>query len=159
MSQAGAQAGGRSGPAERARWWAGSLSVAAGVAHGLVAPEHFREWWGYGLFFGLAAIAQVFYGGLLLLAPWRYDETGGRRPSTIRTDRTVYVAGAAGTAILIGIYVISRTVGIPFLGPDAGRVEPITPAGIATKLLEAAALATLVRLWREPAVSREAPAG
>jgi hypothetical protein len=137
--------------AERARWRAGSLSVAAGVAHGLVAPEHFREWWGYGLFFGLAAIAQVFYGGLLLLAPWRYDETGGLRLPTVRTDRIVYAAGAVGMAVLIGVYVMSRAVGIPFLGPEAGQIEPITPAGITTKLLEGAALATLVMLWREPA--------
>lgn len=142
-----AHAGERSSAAERRRWRAGSLSVAAGVAHGLVAPEHFREWWGYGLFFGLAAIAQVFYGGLLLLVPWRYDGTGGLRPSTAGTDRMVYATGALGMAALIVVYVISRSVGIPFLGPDAGRIEPVTPAGIATKLLEAAALATLVMLW------------
>lgn len=159
MSQAAAQAGERTSAVERARWRAGSLSVAAGVAHGLVAPEHFREWWGYGLFFGLAAIAQVFYGGLLLLVPWRYDETGGLRPSTRGTDRTVYVAGWVGMAVLIGVYVISRTVGIPFLGPEASRIEPITPAGITTKLLEAAALGTLVMLWREPAVSSDTSAG
>lgn len=152
-----AQAGERSSAAERGRWRAGSLSVAAGVAHGLVAPEHFREWWGYGLFFGLAAIAQVFYGGLLLLAPWRYDATGGLRPSTSGTDRLVYATGAVGMAALILVYVISRSVGIPFLGPDAGEIEPITPAGIATKLLEAAALVTLFTLWTR--VSRDASAG
>ena len=159
MSQAAAQAGERGSATERARWRAGSLSIAAGVAHGLVAPEHFREWWGYGLFFGLAAIAQVFYGGLLLIAPWRYDATGGLRPSTARTDRIFYIAGALGMAALIAVYVISRSVGIPVLGPDAGRIEPITPAGLTTKVLEAAALATLVMLWREPAVSRDIPAG
>ena len=143
-----AHAGERNSAAERRRWRAGSLSVAAGVAHGLVAPEHFREWWGYGLFFGLAAIAQVFYGGLLVLAPWRYDATGGLRPATTRTDRMVYAIGALGTAVLIVLYVISRSVGIPFLGPEAGRIEPITPAGIVTKLLESAALVTLAMLWR-----------
>lgn len=157
------QAGERSIMAERRRWRAGSLSVAAGVAHGLVAPEHFREWWGYGLFFGLAAIAQVFYGGLLLLAPWRYDATGGLRPSTTRTDRTVYATGAVGMAALIVLYAVSRSVGIPLLGPEAGRIEPITPAGVATKLLEAAALVTLARLTLpaafHPAVSEDGAAG
>jgi peptidoglycan/LPS O-acetylase OafA/YrhL len=144
VSQSVAPAGGWSSASERRRWRAGSLSVAAGVAHGLVAPEHFREWWGYGLFFGLAAIAQVFYGGLLLIAPWRYDDTGGLRTSTARVDRTVYAAGVIGMAAVIVLYVVSRTTGIPFFGPEAGRVEPITPAGLTTKLFEAAALATLV---------------
>lgn len=144
------------------RWRAGSLSVAAGVAHGLVAPEHFREWWGYGLFFGVAAIAQVFYGAVLLVAPWRYDDTGGLRTSPPGRERAIYAAGAAGTAALIGLYALTRTVGVPLLGPEAGRVEPITPLGVATKLLEAAAVVALLSLWRSPqrsAVSGDAPAG
>jgi hypothetical protein len=60
-------------------------------------------------------------------------------------------------AVLILVYVISRSVGIPFLGPDAGQIEPISPAGLSTKLLEAAALVTLIMLWAR--VSRDASAG
>jgi hypothetical protein len=148
--------------AERRRWRAGSLSVAAGVAHGLVAPEHFREWWGYGLFFGLAAIGQVFYGALLLVAPWRYDDTGGLRTSPPARERAIYLAGAVGTSALIVLYALTRTVGVPLLGPEAGRIEPVTPLGVATKLLEAAAVVALLSLCRAPqrsTVSGNAPPG
>ncbi len=48
---------------------AATLSIVAGYIHFLVMPEHFAEWWGYGVVFLAIALAQVAYGGVLLLRP------------------------------------------------------------------------------------------
>lgn len=125
--------------------------MAAGVAHGLVAPEHLREWWGYGLFFALAAIGQVFFGALLLAAPWRYDETGGLVPERTGPERALGLLGIVGNAAVILLYVVTRTVGVPFLGPAAGEVEPLGAGGVVTTLLEAALVGLLIASWRAPA--------
>lgn len=122
---------------------AGALSVAAGVSHALVAPEHLREWWGYGLFFAVAAAAQVLYGAALIVAPWRYDETGGLRAHAGAGERHLYRGGIVANLGLIALYAVTRTWGIPGLGPGAGTVEAVTPAGVTTKLFEAAAAFTL----------------
>jgi hypothetical protein len=37
------------------------LSLAAALIHLWAAPEHFREWWGYGVFFLSAASAQAIF--------------------------------------------------------------------------------------------------
>jgi hypothetical protein len=124
---------------------AGALSVAAGVSHALAAPEHLREWWGYGLFFAVAAAGQVLYGAVLIVAPWRYDDTGGLRQGAVPGEHLLYGAGIVANLGLIVLYVVTRTWGIPGLGPGAGSVEPVTPAGVVTKVLEAATVLTLVR--------------
>ncbi len=46
-----------------------TLSLLAGLIHLWVMPEHFEEWWGYGTFFLVAAVAQVVYVPLLLRWP------------------------------------------------------------------------------------------
>ncbi len=139
----------------RLRLKAGALSVTAGVAHGLVAPEHLREWWGYGLFFALAALGQVFFGGLLLTSPWNYDETGGRVADDgagggggRRTERLVALVGIVANSAVIVLYVVTRTVGVPFLGPAAGEVEPLGAGGVVTTALEAVLVGLLVALRR-----------
>jgi cell filamentation protein len=43
----------------RTLYAASALSLLAGLIHLWVTPEHFEEWWGYGLFFMFAAAAQV----------------------------------------------------------------------------------------------------
>ncbi len=125
--------------------WAVILSIAASMVHGLNVQEHLAEWWGYGFFFLFAAAAQFVYGLVLIVQPWNYDETGGRRDGG-RYARHFYRAGIAVNTFLILLYLITRTVGIPFLGPSAGQTEPFTPAGVATKLVEAALVLVLARL-------------
>lgn len=140
----------------RRRVQAGALSVAAGVAHGLVAPEHLREWWGYGLFFAVAALGQVFFGALLLTAPWRYDETGGLMPGRTGPERALCLLGIVGNGAVILLYTVTRTVGVPLVGPAAGEVEPLGAGGVVTTLLEAALVVLLIALWRAPAARAEA---
>ena len=68
----------------------------------MAAPEHFALWWGYGLFFLMAAAAQIASGVMLAL-----DE-----PSIGRLK-----AGLLGNSLIIGLYLVSRTAGIPLVGP------------------------------------------
>lgn len=90
-------------PVSPSRPWlysAAVLSVIAGAIHLVVTPEHFAEWIGYGLFFLMATIAQLGYAVLLL---------------TQKPTRTVLLAGILGNSLIIGLYLITRTLGIPFL--------------------------------------------
>jgi hypothetical protein len=77
------------------------------LIHLWVMPEHFEEWWGYGAFFLVAAVAQLLYVPILLRWP----------------GRTVLLAGIAGNLAIMALYLLTRTVGIPLFGPGAGEVE------------------------------------
>src|SRR5450756_1763751 len=90
---------------------AAGLSLAAGIVHALVVPEYLSEWWGYGFFFTLAALAQITYGLVLFMRPWAYDETGGSRSDSSRYARVVYMAGVFANLAIFGLYIITRAVG------------------------------------------------
>ncbi|GBC87269.1 hypothetical protein HRbin12_01272 [bacterium HR12] len=116
------------------------LSIAAGLIHSANVREHLEEWWGYGVFFLLAAVVQIGYGIVFLVRPWRWDERGGVRTdagAVGHADRRFVLIGIGLNAPLIALWAVTRTVGIPFLGPEAGEVEPITGVSVLTKLLEA----------------------
>jgi hypothetical protein len=86
-----------------------ALSLLAGLIHLWVVPEHFEEWWGYGTFFLVAAAAQMAYLPLLIRWP----------------NRAVLVLGIAGNSAIVLLYLLTRAVGIPFFGPQAGEVEEV----------------------------------
>ncbi|MBP8292696.1 MAG: hypothetical protein KAX65_07980 [Caldilineaceae bacterium] len=88
---------------------AAGLSAAAGVVHLLVTPEHFEEWIGYGLFFLIAGLTQMLFAVVLLRQP---------------ANRALLLAGIAGNALIVALWVVTRTAGIP-IGPAAGEVEAI----------------------------------
>ena len=115
------------------RYSAAALSAFAGFIHVLAAPDHFEEWWGYGMFFLTAAAAQVLYA-LLLLA---YEP-----------NRDLLWAGVVGNLAILGLYVVTRTVGIPFFGPEAGQVEAVGALDAISKITELALIACLVVLLR-----------
>jgi hypothetical protein len=129
-------------------WLAAGLSLVAGIVHLMVSPEYLNEWWGYGFFFILAGLAQLAYGLALCMQPWAYDPTGafhrGPRPGA----RALFQAGAVGNAAIIGLYTLTRTVGIPFLGPEAGTVEAITAVSLITTAAELILVIILLRLAR-----------
>jgi hypothetical protein len=78
---------------------------AAGV-HFVVMPEHFEEATMYGLFFAFAATAQLVYSAWLLVRP----------------SRALLAVGAFGNIAIIGLWLVTRLIGIP-LGPGAGTTE------------------------------------
>lgn len=121
---------------------AAALSFGAAILHAWVAPEHFQEWWGYGMFFCVVALAQGLYG-VALLGRFRY---------------WLLPFGIAMNLLFITIYVVTRTAGIPLLGPHAGEVEPVAGIDILSKLMELGLVVALFpllwRMSRSQAVSR-----
>ncbi len=131
--------------------WAAALSLGTVIAHAIDTPDHLTEWWGYATFFVLVSALQFFLGVLLLLQPWRYDAEGRPREDPARYGRRFYKFGIVLSAAVIIFYIITRTVGLPFLGPDA-RVEPITPLSLVPPLENIPLLYCLIALVRRTGV-------
>lgn len=89
---------------------AAGASFAAALVHGSVIAVHFAEYWLFGLFFLLVTPLQVVWAGLVV-----------RRPS----HRRLLLAGAFGNAAVIGVWLVSRLVGLP-LDPDAFTPEAVS---------------------------------
>jgi hypothetical protein len=109
---------------------AAGLSLAAGLFHSLVISEHLAEWWGYGSFFVVISLAQVLYP--IVLDRW--------------PGRCLFLLGIVGNLASLLLWLVSRTVGIPFVGPDAGQVEAVGPLDLLVKLLELVLISVLVGL-------------
>ena len=110
-------------------------SLGASAIHLAVAPEHVEEWWGYGLFFVVVALFQGLYGVGLL---WPRLGVGH--------ERSYLLLGLTVNLIIIQFYIITRTVGIPLLGPHAGEIEAAGVLDLICCLLEIAAVIFLTRL-------------
>jgi hypothetical protein len=118
---------------------AATLSLGAALIHLWVAPEHFEEWWGYGAFFLVAAAAQVLYIPLLVRWP----------------THAVLVVGIAGNLAIVMLYLLTRTVGIPLFGPEAGEVEGVGFADVCATTSELGiSIALGAALLREVAPER-----
>ena len=88
-------------PPLRVLYAAAVLSLLAALIHLWVTPEHFEEWWGYGAFFLVAALAQALYAPLVVVWP----------------TRIVLLLGIGGNLTIVVLYLLTRTVGIPLFGP------------------------------------------
>ncbi len=73
-------------------------SASAAAVHAAVGPEHFRERLVFGLFFATAAIAQVAWSWAMVLRP----------------SRLLVAAGALGNAAVLALWLVTRTIGLPF---------------------------------------------
>lgn len=111
----------------------GLLSAAAGAIHGRVVLDHFNEGVLIAGFFVGAAVLQVWWALLVM-----------RRPT-----RRLLVAGVALSMLLIGTWIVSRTVGVP-VGPDAGDPEVVGTVDVLASLYELGIIAAVVRAWRGP---------
>ncbi|MCA1738314.1 MAG: hypothetical protein LC740_05635 [Actinobacteria bacterium] len=118
---------------------AAALSLLAALIHLWVMPEHFEEWWGYGTFFLISATAQGFYGAALLRWP----------------SRPLLLLGIGGNLSIIVLYLLTRTVGIPFFGPGAGEVEGVGVADLWATTAELALVGLLGALAAEEPSPRE----
>ena len=120
-----------------------ALSAGAAAIHFAVVFEHFADYTLYGVFFLVLSWAQLIWPAVLL---WR--------PS-----RPWLLAGIAGNAAVLAIYVASRTVGLPF-GPDLHEVESVGALDVTSCVLEAALIAGCAALlWRPVLADRPAPRG
>lgn len=129
---------------------ASALSFAAGGLHVMAGPEHLRVWWAYGLFFFVAAAAQVGYA--LVFATRGIEGWGGWHAVRGR----VALAGVVGNLLIMSLWAVSRTVGVP-VGPEAYEAEGIGILDAASKAVEAALVASLLWLWAQD--RKEARAG
>ncbi|MFM6851314.1 MAG: hypothetical protein ACKOVB_19665 [Terrabacter sp.] len=94
-----------SGPALTAQARAaGAFSCVAALVHLVVAPEHFAEWAPAGVFFVLVAAGQLW----LAQALWR------------GLSARLVPAAVLLTSGLVALYVVSRTIGLPF-HPDVDQ--------------------------------------
>jgi hypothetical protein len=109
------------------------LAVTLGVIHFLATPLYFDQWLGYGLFFFAAAALQVMYSMALAAG---------------QPNRALLWVGIAGNALVIVLWAITRTVGIP-LGPMAGEVLPIGLLDGSAQVLEAIQIIHLASLLRQ----------
>jgi hypothetical protein len=130
MPHAGREPRGAEGP-PRLRLWAGSLAMETGLLHVIASGDHFREWWGYGLFFLVVSLCQ-FIGGAALFFKCGY---------------ALYWTGIIGTAIVLAIWTLSRTTGV-HIGPDGAGPEPIGLLDATCTGLEVVLIWCLVRLLR-----------
>lgn len=117
---------------------AATLSLAAALIHLWVTPEHFLHWWGYGVFFFIVALAQSL-GGLLIL--WWPGST------------LISLANIWGNLVIISLYVISHTWGMPYgpgwglpFNPDIAHVEDPEVLGMSATAAELVVVVVLVAL-------------
>jgi hypothetical protein len=97
-----------------------ALSIVAGAIHAVVAPPHFAEAWTFGAFFAGLAAFQLGW------AVWIYA-----RPSPLG-----FGVGTTVSLAVIGVWIVSRTTGMPF-GPDQWQAESIGPLDLAATAGEA----------------------
>ena len=96
------------------------LSAVAGIIHARAMIDHMSHYWLFGVFFGVLTYAQV------LLAVQLY-----RKPDDLRW----LMPAAVGSLAVVGIWLVSRGVGLPF-GPWAGRPEPFGISDVAASMDE-----------------------
>ena len=104
--------------------------VGSAAVHAAVIPEHLQEWAAAGSFFVVLAIAELALGLLVL----------------VRLDRLVLGAVVAVSAVPLGLWLVSRTVGLP-IGPETWTPEAVGLADVGCCLLELVTLAVAVALW------------
>jgi hypothetical protein len=97
----------------RARITAVAAAATAAYLHLVVTPEHLAEWWVYGVFFFVVAWGQA-------VLAWSVLRRSGRLATLL--------LGIAGTFAVVGISLLSRTVGLPLVHP--GGASPAGAAGL-----------------------------
>lgn len=110
-------------------WLTAALSLFAGYIHVAYVDSHLEDWWGYGVFFIVAANVQVLFAALLVRWPrWWLP-----------------YAGIAANLGILGMYVITRTSGIP-LGPHRRVVEEAAATDWATAAAQVAIIVALLTM-------------
>jgi hypothetical protein len=112
------------------------LSLAAAAIHFAVIGEHFAEYAAFGIFFSVVGWLQALWAVGVMVLP----------------TRRVLLAGLVGNAVVVLVWIVSRTAGLP-LGPDPGIAEPAAFVDVLSTILEVATVAGTAVL-----LARRAPA-
>lgn len=114
-------------------------SIAAGVIHAAVVPEHLGEDLSFGIFFIASAIFQVTWAIAIL----------------VRSSAGIYAAGALANGAMIAIWLASRTTGLP-VGPEPWVAEAIGGLDVAATALELVLVACSIAGLRHRAIGDHA---
>ncbi|EYB66325.1 MULTISPECIES: hypothetical protein [Deinococcus] len=134
--------------------YAAALSMLAAVLHGGVTGAHFTEGFGYGQFFLVATAAQFVWGGFLLLRSLEARAAQSDPHPRVGSSRLEVPYSWGGVLGNSAMYFVTRTVGIPWFGPEAGEVEAWDAFGLITTALELLLVALLLVMLFKPAVPR-----
>jgi hypothetical protein len=116
------------------------LSLGAAAVHVFVIEAHLAEYWLFGVFFAVLAALQAAWAVAVLLRP----------------TRRLLSWGAVGNAIVVGVWLVSRTVGLP-LGPEAGSPEAVGFIDTAATVFEALLVGGVVALLKPGLATRAIP--
>jgi len=111
---------------------AATLSLAAAAIHIAVLEEHALEDVLFGVFFLAVGGAQLAWAAAYLAFPSRW----------------LAIGGLLGNAAVIGVWLVSRTVGLP-IGPTPWIAEPIALLDVLTTTYEIGLVAALLLILRE----------
>jgi hypothetical protein len=114
-----------------------TASLGAGAIHFAVAGEHLQEWRPLGVAFLAAGAFQVLWAVAVV----------------VRDSRAALLAGGMLSVLFIGVYLMSRTTGLP-LGPEAFEPEPLGAADLLCCALEVPVAAGALLLARLPGALR-----
>ena len=117
-------------------------SIAAAGIHFAVMGEHFDEYFLFGLFFSVVAWLQALWALAVVVAP----------------TRQLLIGGWVGNAVVVAVWVVSRTVGLP-LGPEAGTAETAAFLDVLSTVLEVAIVAGIAALLISPRLARSGRSG
>ena len=106
--------------------------VGSAAIHAAVIPEHLKEWPVAGAFFVLLVLVELALALAVLL----------------RLDRLVLMVTAWVSVATLLLWLVSRTVGLPF-GPEAGVPEAVGLPDVACCVLELVTLAAAVIVLRQ----------
>jgi hypothetical protein len=102
--------------------------IGSALVHATVVSDHYSGWVLAGLFFLALQVSETLLGLAVLLA-W---------------SRRVAIAVVAGNLATLGVWAMSRTVGVPFGPPGFSVPEPVGTADLACVVLELAAVALVL---------------
>jgi len=124
------------------RWQAAAFSLGAAAIHFVETPEHFHEYWLFGAFF--VAIAWFQAISAVVIVSW--------------SDRRALALVALVNLLIVGVWIGSRTLGLPF-GPEVGEPEPVGFADVASTVMEALLVVWSVALLNPDLAKRTALRG
>jgi nitrogen fixation protein FixH len=96
------------------------MSLAAAGIHFAVMGEHFKEYAAFGIFFSVVAWFQALWAVGI----------------AVRPTRALLIAGLAANAVVVVVWVVSRTAGLP-IGPERGTAETVGAIDVLATVLEA----------------------
>ncbi len=119
-----------------------ALQLGAAAIHFAMAPDHFGEYWLFGVFFVASAWLQIGLAAAVVMRP----------------SRRLYEIGLVLQVGIVALWAVTRTSGLP-IGPDHWTPEPIAPVDALCSGFEVAAafvfLALLMPRISSRVVSRE----